>query len=586
MPIGFLVILNLPLPGQMVTLSPRYVSSCLGRSLVAIAGPIVSLVLLLLLWNPFIADRDWELLRFIWFRLELIAFCLNLLPLPGLDSYAVIEPWLPQSIRRGLQKIKPLTQWVFIVCLIWWGIKYHFRLTDLGFNPIIETLAKSFLLVSGLAYLGVPPFATVESETSSPELTQTQIAHQQQRIEKDFAIVDQQIRHAPAKASLNLWEYRGYLLNQLARPEALLANYNEALQYHPQTANLWRERGLALAEQRDFEAALTSFAKVIDFGEVTIDDWHYQGDMLLELGRYEVAIAAYDRVLEKSPRYSHILADRGYALYQLGRYAEANDTLDRALDIDPTEPYAIYHKVRTLRQLGEVQAACNTAIEGLKRHPRNPNLTALLVGILEQSKQPELALATYNQVIAHDPQNIALRYGKVMLCLREQRPTEARELLMTVPADQLSVLQLRLRCRLHYQAKDYDRALSDCAISLTQDPENPISLELHGQILTGLGQYAAAIAVYETLLKKYPDYYWVRLQVGQLHGQLQQPEAELAAYETVLLERSDDVDVLYLKALTLIELGRSDTAQVILAEILAIAPDHELAQTMLAELAP
>jgi tetratricopeptide (TPR) repeat protein len=92
--------------------------------------------------------------------------------------------------------------------------------------------------------------------------------------------------------------------------------------------------------------------------------------------------------------------------------------------------------------------------------------------------------------------------------------------------------------------------------------------------------------VYETLLKKHPDYYWVRLQVGQLYGQLQQPEAELTAYETVLLERSDDVDVLYLKALTLIELGRSDAAKVILADILAIAPDHELAQTTLVELAP
>jgi tetratricopeptide (TPR) repeat protein/Zn-dependent protease len=578
-----LVMLSLSLPGSMVTVGEGYLPKRWQRSLVAIAGPIVTAGLLFLLWGSTSADRNFYSLRFVWFRLELIAFGLNLLLLPGLDSYAVVEPWLPLRWQHQGHRIKPYAQLIFIAGLA--GLSsshYNFRLLPLGFDSTVQTLAQSLLFIGVMWKVGSK---NPKQRRSEPEPVEGNGNWRPPIVEMDLAIVDRQIRDFPSQASPGLWVQRGKLLKQLKRWEEAYANYEEALQYHPRTPSLWRERGLVLAEQRNFEAALASFAQVVELGAPTVDDWHYQGDMLLELGRYEVAIAAYDRVLEKSPLFDHVWADRGYVLYQLERYTEADDSLDRALKINPVNRYAIYHKICTLRQLGELQAACNTAIEGLKRHPRNPSLTALLVGMLEQSKQPELALATYNQVIAHDPQNIAVRYGKVMLCIREQRPMEARELLMTVPADRLAVSQLRLRCRLHYQAKDYDRALSDCQTTLAEDPENPISLELHGQILTELGQYAAAIAVYETLLKKYPDYYWVRLQVGQLYGQLQQPEAELAAYETVLLERSDDVDVLYLKALTLIELGRSDAAKVILAEILAISPDHGLAQMTLAELA-
>jgi tetratricopeptide (TPR) repeat protein/Zn-dependent protease len=575
LPSCILVILSLPLPGSIVELRESDLPKRWQRSLVAIAGPIVTLGLLILLWGSTLSDRDFYSLRFIWFRLEFIAFGLNLLLLPGLDSYAVIEPWLPLRWQRQGNRLKPYSQLVFIAGFVGLGTSlYHFRLFPLGFDHAVQTCAQSLLFIGVMFKLG-------SKNPKDKRSVQPPVL-----LEADLAIVDRQIRDQPRQASPSLWVQRGKLLKQLKRWDIALANYDEALQYHPHTPSLWRERGLVLAEQQDFEAALASFAHVVELGTPTVNDWHYQGDMLLELGRYEVAIAAYDRVLEKSPRYAHILSDRGYALYQLGRYAEANDSLDRALKIDPTERFAIYHKVRTLRQLGEMQAACNTAIAELKRHPQSPNLTALLIGMLEQSKQHEWALATYEQVIALDPQNPNLLYGKVTQLLRQQRSTEARELLMTVAADRLSPLELRLRCRLHYQAQDYDRALSDCQITLAQAPDNPISLELHGQILTGLGQYEAAIAVYEPLLENYPDYYWVRLQIGQLYGQLEQPEAELAAYETVLLERSDDVDVLYLKALTLIELGRSDAAQTVLGAILAIAPDHELAQTTLTQLAP
>jgi tetratricopeptide (TPR) repeat protein len=584
LPSCILVILNLPLPGSRVAVSTGYLPKRWQRSLVAIAGPIVTLGLLSLIWGPSLADRDFYTLRFTWFRLELIAFGLNLLFLPGLDSYAVIEPWLPLRWQRQGHRMKPYAQLILIAGFAGLATsEYQFQLLDLGFDRSVQSFTQLLLFIGIMVKLG-----SMNSETSSSanESEEPQANRRPPILETDLAIVDRQIRDRPSQAVPNLWVQRGKLLKQLKRWDEALANYDEALQYHPRTPSLWRERGLILAEQQNFEAALTSFAQVVELGTPTVDDWHYQGDMLLELGRYEVAIAAYDRVLEKSPRYSHILSDRGYALYQLGRYAEANDALDRALKIDPTERFAIYHKVRTLRQLGEIQSACDIAIAELKRHPQNPNLTALLVRMLEQSKQPKSALVIYDQVIFLYPKNTDLLYGKAMLLIREQRPTEARALLMTVTADRLSTSQLRLRCRLHYQAQDYDRALTDCQTTLTQAPNNPISLELHGQILTGLGQYEAAIAVYEALLEKRPDNYWVRVQVGRLLGQLGRHEAELAAYETVLVERSADVDVLYLQALTLIELGRSDAAKTVLASILMIAPEHELAQTTLTEFPP
>jgi len=50
--------------------------------------------------------RFWAALSFLGF-LQVSAALLNLLPIPGLDGYAIIEPYLSRETQQALQPIKP-----------------------------------------------------------------------------------------------------------------------------------------------------------------------------------------------------------------------------------------------------------------------------------------------------------------------------------------------------------------------------------------------------------------------------------------------------------------------------------------------
>ncbi len=44
---------------------------------------------------------------------------LNLLPVPGLDGYGVIEPWLSYNVRRQVEPLAPFGLLIVFACLLW-----------------------------------------------------------------------------------------------------------------------------------------------------------------------------------------------------------------------------------------------------------------------------------------------------------------------------------------------------------------------------------------------------------------------------------------------------------------------------------
>ena len=56
----------------------------------------------------------WAGVAFLGF-LQVTALVLNLLPIPGLDGYAALEPHLSPSTRRALE---PVRQWGFMILLV------------------------------------------------------------------------------------------------------------------------------------------------------------------------------------------------------------------------------------------------------------------------------------------------------------------------------------------------------------------------------------------------------------------------------------------------------------------------------------
>ncbi|MEO6702395.1 MAG: site-2 protease family protein [Jatrophihabitantaceae bacterium] len=114
LPVVFIAMGGIGLPGGAVYLHPQRFRTDLQRAIVSLAGPatnaIFGIVLILVAKQ---ADPSTSVHFFFWLAvaglglLQVMAAVLNLLPLPGLDGYGVIEPYLDPGFRNGADQFKP-----------------------------------------------------------------------------------------------------------------------------------------------------------------------------------------------------------------------------------------------------------------------------------------------------------------------------------------------------------------------------------------------------------------------------------------------------------------------------------------------
>jgi len=113
LPVLFIAIGGIGLPGGAVWLHPERFRSDLQRALVSLAGPLVNLVLAAGLIVLAGKETPTSTHFIFWLAvsglglLQLMAAVLNLLPVPGLDGYGVIEPTLDRGFRQFAEQVKP-----------------------------------------------------------------------------------------------------------------------------------------------------------------------------------------------------------------------------------------------------------------------------------------------------------------------------------------------------------------------------------------------------------------------------------------------------------------------------------------------
>jgi Zn-dependent protease len=111
LPVLFIAMGGIGLPGGAVYLHTGLISSRVRRAMVSLAGPAVNVVCAaVLLYALRSGDQAhwmfWEALAFLAF-LQLTASVLNLLPVPGLDGYGMIEPYLSRESQSAFGQFKP-----------------------------------------------------------------------------------------------------------------------------------------------------------------------------------------------------------------------------------------------------------------------------------------------------------------------------------------------------------------------------------------------------------------------------------------------------------------------------------------------
>ena len=110
LPIALLAIGGIPLPGGAVWIERHRLRSRAVESAVSVAGPAVNLASGILLTvtaaNVSMALPLAEVISYL-ALIQIVAFLLNILPVPGLDGFGVLDPYLSESTRVLANKVRP-----------------------------------------------------------------------------------------------------------------------------------------------------------------------------------------------------------------------------------------------------------------------------------------------------------------------------------------------------------------------------------------------------------------------------------------------------------------------------------------------
>jgi Zn-dependent protease len=127
LPVLFLCMGGFGLPGGAVYINDHLLRSKAWRTWVSLAGPAMNLALVFILVLPFwfgvvhqtASDRFAPALAFL-IQLQICAVLFNLLPVPPLDGFRALAPWLPGDWQERIMQQANMYFWMLI--LVMWNV--------------------------------------------------------------------------------------------------------------------------------------------------------------------------------------------------------------------------------------------------------------------------------------------------------------------------------------------------------------------------------------------------------------------------------------------------------------------------------
>ncbi|MEU0205827.1 site-2 protease family protein [Streptomyces canus] len=124
LPVIFVIMGGIGLPGGAVFIERDRIRGRWRHSLISAAGPLTNVLFAIACTAPFWLDAlDGVPLEFRFALaflalLQVSAAILNFLPVPGLDGYGIIEPWLSHEVKRQIEPFAPFGL-LFVFALLW-----------------------------------------------------------------------------------------------------------------------------------------------------------------------------------------------------------------------------------------------------------------------------------------------------------------------------------------------------------------------------------------------------------------------------------------------------------------------------------
>lgn len=140
-PVVFMMLGGIGLPGGAVYIERHLLRSRAWDTWVSLAGPAMNVVLVLLIGACFetglLQNDPHQLLSVslgFLLQLQISAVLLNLLPIPPLDGFQAIAPWLPEDVRHRMYAASNMG--LFLVFLLLWYVQ---PLNEAFWNVVWQT---------------------------------------------------------------------------------------------------------------------------------------------------------------------------------------------------------------------------------------------------------------------------------------------------------------------------------------------------------------------------------------------------------------------------------------------------------------
>ena len=325
LPLIFLLMGGIPLPGAAVYINHSALRSKAWKSAVSAAGPLATILVALALAAAIAPLQNPNTLLYqgiaLLLTLEIAATFLNLIPIPGLDGFGIINPWLPTAWQPKLRPIRKYGIWILLG--LFWTVPDFSR----GFWRSVSAVAQLFGIPQQAFALGLAQF---QSGASILFLVLLAILIGYKQWEKrQPGYVD------PAKPNV------AYTEENL---QAALSNINDKLKTEETVSNLYTKATILVYLQRHDEV-LATVEKAItrhksqDFleSEITYNNLLFlKGSTFFSQKQYEDCLSVFDEILSTAPNNKDAAYNKACCHAKLGQIEEGIAALTQALSGEKT----------------------------------------------------------------------------------------------------------------------------------------------------------------------------------------------------------------------------------------------------------
>ncbi|PJN40859.1 hypothetical protein CG747_11105 [Streptomyces sp. CB02959] len=169
LPVLFVIMGGIGLPGGAVFIERGRIRGRWRHSLISAAGPLTNIAFAAVVSAPFwlhaldgVPDAFRYALAFL-ALLQVTAAILNFLPVPGLDGYGVLEPWLSDRVRRQVAPIAPFGM------LAVFGLLWVPEINQVFFD-LVHTVLRGLGVSAWDTYWGQEFFRFWQGEPQVPQI--------------------------------------------------------------------------------------------------------------------------------------------------------------------------------------------------------------------------------------------------------------------------------------------------------------------------------------------------------------------------------------------------------------------------------